>query len=239
MSPDDRHSLRLSSKTLFTFSDHILSTGPSKINHFRSCDVDWAYLRKIIGKIPSCHSCELLPNSPNICPKVKLFGFNTKQKTKLYVSFINLTLSIDLHIYLDTRASFRSVHSFRRTVPMHLLAFCRELFCRNKDHQWEWHRPPSATCDTIVGFWGENNRYNRCCSLRMHPSQRIASSLSKARSSMPICPGKYRRRLNETHSNRIHPIYTNCNRIWHSRWSLLRLSPLVRLLMPSQRAGLP
>lgn len=61
-----------------------------------------------------------------------------KSKTELYFPHSSISLHpLFYTIYLGTRASFHSFHFFRRTIPMHLLAFGREWFFRNMHHQLE------------------------------------------------------------------------------------------------------
>jgi len=58
VSPLMRHNFLLSSRTVFIFSIHPASTGPSNTINYLSLDYDVAHLRYISPKIPSVHSLD-------------------------------------------------------------------------------------------------------------------------------------------------------------------------------------
>ena len=72
-----RHSVMLSSSTVFMFSIHSASIGPSNTVHMRS-SVSVATLRRMmVDARPSVHSCVSSLNSPYSSPMEMHFGFST------------------------------------------------------------------------------------------------------------------------------------------------------------------
>jgi hypothetical protein len=59
-----RHNFLLSSSTVFMFSIHKASTGPSKINHFRFGSIEEAKFLNFTGNTPSNHSWDTESKEP-------------------------------------------------------------------------------------------------------------------------------------------------------------------------------
>ena len=81
-----RHSVLLSSSTVFMFSIHTASTGPSKMIHFRFSLPSFRQPTQSLtslGTMPSFHSLVCRLNSPYSSPAVMDFGFSTRRSTTL------------------------------------------------------------------------------------------------------------------------------------------------------------
>jgi hypothetical protein len=77
-SPLLRHSFLLSSSTVFMFSTHTASTGPSKTSHWRPDAAPFAHRRKAVARTPSVHSWLTASNWPYLrCAqrRIKRVGF--------------------------------------------------------------------------------------------------------------------------------------------------------------------
>mmetsp|Transcript_33633 Transcript_33633/g.54487 ORF Transcript_33633/g.54487 Transcript_33633/m.54487 type:complete len:288 (+) Transcript_33633:3700-4563(+) len=74
-SPFARQRVLLSSSTVFMFSIHSASTGPSKITHFLSVDSSVTHCLTMLAMRPSVHSFDTRLNSPYSSPMVMALGF--------------------------------------------------------------------------------------------------------------------------------------------------------------------
>mmetsp|Transcript_29793 Transcript_29793/g.97522 ORF Transcript_29793/g.97522 Transcript_29793/m.97522 type:complete len:222 (-) Transcript_29793:388-1053(-) len=82
ISPLFRHSFLLSSSTVFMFSIHSASTGPSNTIHVRSSPASRAAARMMVDASPSDHSSVSGSNSPYSSPMVMHLGFSTCMPTR-------------------------------------------------------------------------------------------------------------------------------------------------------------
>lgn len=73
--PLDKHSVMLSSRTVFMFSIQIASTGPSKTVHIFSSDCSCDAILMILEARPSVHSYETKSTSPYSSPIEIALGF--------------------------------------------------------------------------------------------------------------------------------------------------------------------
>ena len=81
ISPELRQSFLLSSRTVFMFSIHRASTGPSSTSHLRREERSPAQARKVTASTPSVHSCVAGSFWPYSCPMVTDLGLMTYVST--------------------------------------------------------------------------------------------------------------------------------------------------------------